>query len=193
MLELSGAFPIRVTARFSFFAVLGLLVCMDKDGTALMCGASCMLHELGHIAVMLIERKPPNSVTLYGGGIHITGGSTSIPAAAAGVTVNIMLFVVFGIIPWENPQIRLWGAVNLLTALFNLLPMGALDGKLLFDKALLRVLSPVSAARVSYITEKTAAIIIIPCAVTLVLAGYMNFSAVIFLIYVFAVEFLEKI
>ena len=193
MLELNGTFPIRITVRFSFFAVLGLLVCMDKDGTALMCAASCMLHELGHIAVMLIEHRPPDSVTLYGGGIHISGGSTSFPAAAAGVTVNIMLFVVLGIIPWENPQIRLWGTVNLLTALFNLLPIGELDGKLLVDKALIHILSPVNAARLSDIIEKTVVIVIIPCVIMLVLAGYMNFSAVIFLIYVFAVEFLEKI
>lgn len=189
----NGAVQIKLHARFSFFAVLGLLVCLDKDGMSLLCAAACVLHELGHIVVMMIEHRPPLSVTLYGGGIHISGGSTSFLSASAGVIVNFIMFLLFGVISWKTQKIRLFGAVNLLIGVFNLLPIGNLDGRLILDRALTRLFEPVTAARLSDISEKVMMILIPPLTALLVIYGYVNISAVFFIIYVFAVEFLEKI
>lgn len=183
----------KLEAGFSFFAVLGFIVCTDREGTALLCLLSCVLHELGHLAVMCAEKRPPERIRLYGGGMHIVGGSTSFPAAAAGCAVNILLFCGFFLIPWESRGMRLFGVINLLTAAFNLLPFGELDGKLMLDKALIQAFPPEKAARYSSICEEAAAAVIIPAAAALVFSGYLNISALIFLFYVFAVEILEKI
>ena len=188
-----GAVPVRIRARFSFFAVLGFLICTDKDGVSVMCAAACMLHELGHLAVMFAEKRLPTAIELYGGGIHISGGSTSFPAAAAGVSVNLALFILFGLIPWENRDVRLFGTVNLLVAAFNLLPVGSLDGKLMLDKALVRAFPPENAVHISELCEKMMLALVLPAVIVLVFSGLLNFSAVIFLIYILAVEFLEKI
>lgn len=189
----NGTVPVKLGARFSFFAVLGFLVCTDSGGVSVMCMISIMLHELGHLAVMAAEKRPPSAIELYGGGIHISGGSTSFPAAAGGVAVNIMLFLLCGLIPWEWRGLRLFGVVNLLIAAFNLLPLGELDGKLMLDKALTLAFSPERAVHLSGICEKLAAAAVIPAVVMLVFSGYLNFSAVIFLFYILAVEILEKI
>ena len=183
----------KISAEFSFFAVLGFLICTDREGVSLLCMLACLLHELGHLAVMLAERRLPSSITLYGGGIHISGGSTSFPCAAAGVAVNTALFLLFGLIPWEQRELRLFGVVNLLIAAFNLLPVGSLDGRLMLEKALVRGFSPKRAVFLSELCERVMLIILIPAAVMLVFSGFMNISAIIFLIYVFSVEFLEKI
>ncbi len=188
-----GAFPVEFEARFSFFAVLGFLVCTDRDGVSLMCAGACLLHELGHLAVMLIEKRPPDGIVLYGGGIHIRGGSTSFPAAAAGVAVNTALFLLCGLIPWESRDIRLFGVVNLLIAAFNLLPFGELDGKLMLDRSLTTAFTPQTAVRVSEICERLVPAILVPAVIVLAFTGFLNFSAVIFLIYVLAVEIPEKI
>ena len=187
------AFRVKVSAEFSFFAVFGFLLCVDKEGTALLCLLACILHELGHLAVMFAERNPPCSVKLYGGGIHISGGSTSFPCVFAGVAVNTALFLLFGLIPWEQRELRLFGVVNLLTAAVNLLPVGSLDGKLMLEMALVRGFSPERAAFLSELCERIMLIILIPAATVLFFSGFMNISAIIFLIYIFAVEFLEKI
>ena len=187
------AFPLKIKVRFSFFAVLGFLICTDSEGVSFMCAAACVLHELGHIAVMYAEKKPPFRITLYGGGIHIEGGSTDFFSAAAGIAVNITLFLLFGLIPWENRELRLFGVVNLLIGTFNLLPLGELDGKLMLDRALIRGFQPAAAVHISELCEKLVLALTLPAVVILVFSGYLNYSAVIFLIYILAVEFLEKI
>lgn len=193
MREHSGAFPIKLEAGFSFFAVLGFMICTDRSGTSLLCLLSCVLHELGHLAVMLAEKRLPERIKLYGGGMHIRGGSTSFPAAAAGCIVNTLLFCVFFLIPWESRELRLFGVINLLNAAFNLLPFGELDGKLMLDKALIRAFPPEKAARYSSVCEKAVTAAVLPAAVFLVFSGYLNISALIFFFYNFAVEILEKI
>ncbi len=187
------AFPVKIEVSFSFLAVLGFLICADRDGNAVLCLLACVLHEAGHLFVMIIERKLPSSVTFYGGGIHICGGSTSIAAVSAGVIANIVLFLIFGLIPWENEKLRLFGVINLLIAVFNLLPFGELDGKLMLDKALVRAFPAEKAIRCSDICSKVVLLFVLPAAVTLVFSGYLNFSAVTFFFFLLGVEILEKI
>lgn len=183
----------RFEVSFSFLAVLGFLICTDRDGNALMCLLACVLHEAGHLAVMLAEKMPPSLVVFYGGGIHICGGSTSPAAVSAGVITNILIFLVFGLIPWEDEKIRLFGVINLLIAAFNLLPIGELDGKLMLEKALIKAFPPEKAMRYSDICGKVALLLVLPAAVTLVFSGYLNFSAVTFFFFLMGVEILEKI
>ena len=159
----------------------------------LLCALGCVLHECGHLAVMLAERRPPSSVVFCGGGIHICGGSTSLPAVIAGCAVNAALFLVFGLIPWENEKIRLFGVCNLLIAAFNLLPLRELDGKRLLDLALIRAFPPEKAVHLSEICEQIMTAIVLPAVILLVFSGYLNFSAVIFFFYILAVDILEKL
>lgn len=189
----SRSVRVKVGAEFSFFAVLGFLICTDKDGVSVMCLCACMLHELGHLVVMYSEHRPPESITFRGGGIHISGGSTSFLCTGAGVAVNIALFLLCGAIPWEVREVRLFGVVNLLIAAFNLLPVGTLDGKLMLDKAITAAVEPERAVHISSLAEKAALAFVLPAVVMLVFSGALNFSAVIFLIYVLSVEILEKI
>lgn len=183
----------RFEAGISFFAVIGVLVCTDREGVSFLCLLACVLHEFGHLAVMLYEKRPPALIRLYGGGIHISGGSTSVPAVIAGCAVNLTLFAVFGLPPWESRTLRLFGVMNLPVALFNLLPIRELDGKLLLDKLLLSAFPAERAVRISELCERVTAALIIPAALFLVFTGKLNFSAIIFFFYLSAVEIFEKI
>ena len=107
--------------------------------------------------------------------------------------MNILLFCVFFLVPWESRELRLFGVINLLTAAFNLLPFGELDGKLMLDRALIRAFPPEKAAKLSFLCETVFTAVIIPAAAVLVFSGYMNISALIFFFYIFAVEISEKI
>ena len=183
----------RFEAGFSFFAVMGVLVCTDRDGISFLCLLACVLHELGHLTVMLYEGRPPSLIRLYGGGIHISGGSRSIAAVSAGCAVNLILFALFGLPPWESYHLRLFGVMNLPVALFNLLPIRELDGKLLLDRFLLRVCPAERAVHISELCERIAAALVVPAALFLVFSGRLNFSAIIFFFYLSAVEIFEKI
>ncbi len=158
-----------------------------------MCLTACFLHELGHLGVMLILQRPPSEITFSGGGIRISGGSCGFAAVSAGVAVNLVLFVVFAVFPWENDTMSLFGVINLLAAAFNLLPIGSLDGKRMLDIALKRAFSPSFAIKLSDICEAVMLCLVVPSLCFLVFSGLLNFSAVIFVIYVLAVEILNKI
>lgn len=175
--------------RFSFPAVLSLLICTDTEGTALLCLLSCMLHELGHVLMMLLDGCPPRKMTFYGGGILLSAERFgSVRVLLGGVAVNFLLFFVFFF--WCSP---LFGAVNLLTGLLNLLPIRPLDGGRLLERALLRLLPPERVLRVMSVTEAAAGALLIPTVILLFARGRIGFSAVVFLIYLLAVDFLEKL
>lgn len=183
--------------RFSFPAVLSLLLCTDGAGTALFCLLSCMLHEVGHILAMLLDGRPPRRITFYGGGILLSQeGFGSVRALLGGVAVNLLLFFVFffyGIWRGGSSRALLFGAVNLLTGGLNLLPIRPLDGGRLLERALLRLLPPERVPRLMRGIETAAGLLLVPSVIFFFARGMIGFSSVVFLIYLLAVDFLEKL
>ena len=60
----------RVTLRFrfSFFAVLTLMLLCGNEAVALCCFLSSALHECGHLLLLLLFRAFPEDVTFGAGG-----------------------------------------------------------------------------------------------------------------------------
>lgn len=123
---------VKVRLGFGFFAVLMLYLYIGQQTgglvvTALIC---CLLHEAGHLSAMLLYGCTPRAVTFYAGGIRISTRWTNRltkPARgvilSAGCAVNLLLAGVSFLMGRED-----LAAVNLSLALFNLLPLPALDG-----------------------------------------------------------------
>ena len=115
---------------FSFFAVLALYLLLDESGFGLAALAACAMHETAHFIAMTAFGIPVEQLTLYGAGIRITSSKIDnvklyrkAVILCAGCIANFAAVIVF------------WGlgnysacAVNLFTGIFNLLPMGELDG-----------------------------------------------------------------
>ena len=177
--------------RFSFPAVLGIILCTDTKGTALLCLLACALHETGHIAVMYITGRPPEKITLYGGGMKLTGGGKSIPVIISGCAVNFLLFAAFYFFTADY-NLRLFGVINLLTGIFNLIPIRPLDGYNLLEKVSVRLFSPKTAISFMRIAEITAAVICAPLIILFFWDSGINFSLVVFLFYLFVVDIIEK-
>ncbi len=182
----------KIRIGFSFLAVLGFILCTDNEGTAVLCLAACALHELGHLAVMLIERKLPYEISFYGGGVHIKGGSNSLPAVSGGCIVNTVLFFVFYFLPFADEKCKLFAVINLLVAAINLIPVNELDGRAILEKILLKALSPEKVIRIVDIAEKTAVILAVPTVVLLSASGVIGFSSLVFLFYILAVDIFDK-
>lgn len=125
---------------FSFFAVLALYLLLDESGFGLAALAACAMHETAHFVAMTAFGVHVERLTLYGAGIRIT--SAAIEQAkplhravilGAGCAVNFIAAAFFG-------QMREYAAsaVNLFIGVFNLLPMGQLDGAGLLKIAAIR-------------------------------------------------------
>ncbi len=115
---------------FSFFAVVALYLLLDESGFGLAALAACFMHETAHFIAMALCGVRADSLTLYGAGMRITSGGLErakpfqkVVILSAGVFVNLIAAAVF----WSLEEFGA-AAVNLFTGLFNLLPMGELDG-----------------------------------------------------------------
>ncbi len=182
----------RAEMRFSFPAVLALILCTDTKGTALMCLLACALHETGHIAVMYAMGCPPERITLYGGGMKLTGGGKNIPVIISGCAVNFLLFAAFYFFG-GNYDFRLFGMINLLTGVFNLMPVCPFDGYNLLEKLIIKRFPPERAIFVMKTVEIVACIVISPLIILFFLDGNVNFSSVVFLFYLFVVDIIENL
>lgn len=183
---------IRPEIRFSFPAVLSVILCTDTEGTAILCLLTCILHETGHIIAMIIERKPPEHIIFYGGGIKLSGSkSNSIPVIIGGCFVNFLLFCVFYFFSRDYVS-KLFGTINFLTGLFNLMPVSPLDGYRLLEKLLVRLINPEKVGSVLKVTELIAYTVSIPLIIIFFLNGEMNFSSIVFLFYLLVVDIIEK-
>jgi Zn-dependent protease len=112
--------------------------------------ASILLHELGHSWVARHEGIEVDSITLwlFGGVSQLKGRFTSAGAefrvAIAGPLVSIALGVLFVLIAVAHPPsyvdgVAAWlGYINLILAVFNLLPASPLDGGRVLHAALWR-------------------------------------------------------
>ena len=116
--------------------VIYLLLYFDASGFLRLGLLAAILHELGHILVYCIQQKhlPVIEVTMTGFCMRTAGEKFSLRQrfvlAAAGPAVNFLLAGVWAVRLSQTATIRgsaFWAA-NLLTGLFNLLPVPPLDG-----------------------------------------------------------------
>lgn len=125
---------------FSFFAVIALYLLLDESGFGLAALAACAMHETAHFIAMAIFGVSVERLTLYGAGIRITSSSIKYVKPlykavllSAGCVVNFAAAFVFWVVGEYAAS-----AVNLFTGIFNLLPMGELDGAGLLKTAVVR-------------------------------------------------------
>lgn len=113
-----------------------LLLYFDASGFLRLGLLAAVLHELGHIFVYCIQQRhlPVIEVTMTGFCMRTAGEKLSprqrLMLAAAGPAVNFALAGVWAVRLSQTTTIRgsaFWAA-NLLTGLFNLLPVPPLDG-----------------------------------------------------------------
>lgn len=119
----------KIRLDFSFFAAAALLGLLGGTGGFLRMLAACILHEAGHLAVMLLLRQRVRSITCYGVGICIRPASygtygQDVLVLLAGPLCN--LFMGAGI--WLTAGMTPFAMLHLGLGLFNLLPYAQLDG-----------------------------------------------------------------
>ncbi|MDD2417966.1 MAG: site-2 protease family protein [Oscillospiraceae bacterium] len=159
-----------------FPAVLVVLLTLDKTGVAAWCVAASVMHEFGHfIAIYAMGSRPSGvDIGVFGVSVHQSRGKmtshyNNMLIALAGPVVNLFSFtLLFAIFGWTTPTI-----VHLVMAVFNLLPIEALDGGQAVFYALAGFFGEEKAERIIYYVS---IIFLIPLATTgfflLIHSGY---------------------
>jgi Zn-dependent protease len=179
MIELSLR-RLRVRFGFSFFAVVALFACLDVSGYGLLGLCACLIHESGHLAAMLIEHHPPAMVTFYGGGIKISGHRTnrlSPFVLFAGSGANLLAFAVT-LAASDGTSLfpLIFAVMNLVIAVFNLLPIGYLDGARLIELLFIRLFSAGKVHLLLTITQTVFTVAALLLTVKLIFSGAVNLS-----------------
>lgn len=119
-------YGVRIRVCFGFLFINALMT-LFSGNIAVLALCACLLHELGHMAVMKLFGQKIYSVIFYGAGVKISPKKGTIltkwreaAVLCAGCGVNALLFMLFGCSPF--------GLINLFLCVFNMLPAGGLDG-----------------------------------------------------------------
>lgn len=128
---------LRVRRPVLFLAALWFVLYRDHTGLVRVGLLAALLHECGHVAAWLALTKslPVLRFSLRGIGLDasaalLTRGETFLLALAGPLTNLVLCAAVLGRMQLSASY---WGyffaAANLATGLFNLLPLGDLDGR----------------------------------------------------------------
>ncbi len=134
----------EVTVSPLFFCLLAVLLLYEPKGIAAGCLAASLLHECGHLAVMLTRRTLPRRVTVGVFGMRIEKGTNlslslrdEFLIAAGGPAVNFMCSALLLLSAKGYAA-----AVHFAMAALNMLPVFPLDGGVMLQCVLHRRLSP---------------------------------------------------
>ena len=129
---------------FSFFAAVSLFLFLDGSGFGMAAMCACGLHELSHLIIMTAFGIVPDAVTFYGAGIRISSERieytklhTRLLVLAAGCLANFAAAALL----WLFGEYEA-SAINLFTGIFNMLPLGELDGAALLKILLIKKCRP---------------------------------------------------
>ncbi|MBR5322501.1 MAG: hypothetical protein IKU48_03030 [Clostridia bacterium] len=188
----------KITVKFAFptlifvasLALLGKPLCLIPL-------AAAFLHELGHLALMLLCGQPIKNITVLPFGIDIkksprlSSYKTDIAVSSAGIIVNIASLLFCRFLP-ENAAAELFKQSNMLLILINVLPIKSLDGGQILEKMLLLVMSPEAVENILTFLSMLCIIIVGSVAVWVLFVSGYNFTLLFMCIYLFIGQFLRK-
>ena len=149
----------KVSVSPLFFAVLTLVLLMDKTGISGYAVLFSALHELGHILALLCGKIIPKTVFITPFGIHINlpenlSTVKKCFVLAAGFSVDFLLSFLFYVL--KNP---LFSCINFVIGIFTALPLESTDGGALL-KAVFEEFFPQKADRIFKIISNIFTILI---------------------------------
>lgn len=137
-------FGVRIEVSFLLISMLALFSYFDESGIFLAAFFSCLLHECGHIITTIFLKIPIKELAFKPFGIRmrlktsieLVGVKDKIIILLGGCAVNFICFFLFWVL---CGRISDYALIHLITALFNLLPSGTLDGgRILYQVLLLK-------------------------------------------------------
>lgn len=183
-------FSTEIYISFLFAAMVAFLLASDRTGFALPTLFAVLIHEIGHLFAMWLLECSPKSIRLIPASVQITRSITTvyrndILIALSGPFANILLFCVLylNFITYKNETVLYYSAVNLIVALFNLMPVTGLDGGIILFSLIAKKRDVNRAILTLRIITMAIAVILLSFAIALTIKGNFNLSVYIIAIY----------
>ena len=180
----------EILIGYEAVAAMTAALLLDRQGRVICCFLAAVMHECGHLLMMLLFRCQVRSVQLRLFDVSIVADEPkSVRAdtliAAAGVMTNLLFAAVC------YPFSRMMCISHLVIGGFNLLPMESLDGGRLLTIWLSRRLSAVTVERVLKILTFILLTPILCGGIFVLLKTKYNYSLLTVSLYLLTVLFLK--
>lgn len=190
----------QVNITFMFWAVITLMLLLDRTNTCFIAVISAFLHEIGHLAVMFIFSSMPEKLTLGVFGMRIDKKENTLSykketlVSLAGPIVNFIIFTAFYMIyNFKAEEIFLKiSFINLLMGSFNLIPIEPLDGGRAIKNVLSAYCDEQHIDRINDILTFIFLFLLFIVSVFVIKRSGYNFTLLIFCFYIASSVFLKK-
>ncbi len=193
----------KITFEMSFplVALMTAVIIFDTSMSVILCFASVILHETGHLLALKYYGSFPDrmKLTLFDIAIidrkkNARSDKAELVITLAGVTVNFMIAGLFFFLFrfFQEKTLETFYITNLTLALFNSLPVDSLDGGQALLILLGKILSPYHAVKV---LDIISFIILIPTAVLgflVLLQSKYNFTLLLTAMYLMTLILLKN-
>jgi stage IV sporulation protein FB len=180
MFQIKG---VRVSLSFWFFALLACILLLDRERLLVYFIAPILVHECGHIAVILLGRVPVREIRLSPLGIAIRrepsvilSNPVEIFLSLGGILANLLAAAILYLFCFQSMRVMLLGASNIAVALYNALPIGDMDGGQVLRLLAARFFSPDTARTISLVCSLLILAPLFAFAVSLLISGHSNFT-----------------
>ncbi len=191
-------FGTEIYLSFLFLAVITVMLATDKTGYMLPALFAVFVHEAGHLFMMWLLECAPKRIKLIPASVQISMPMlkcyrNDILVALSGPAVNIVLFftLYFNYIAYKNEAVLVYALLNLVIALFNLLPVKGLDGGTVLYCLLCKNLDINKATLIIKLITLLLALSVIAVAVILTLNHKLNISLYIMGIYLIVMTLIK--
>ena len=184
---------------FLFCAIVCFMLVIDRTGLIIPTFFAVLVHECGHLFAMWVCDCQPKAIRLIPTSVQITRGfSTKKYGEAAiafcGPATNL---IVFGVLfsnycIFKNEQYFVLALLNLVIAVFNLLPVSGLDGGTLLTLLLSRFTDIYKAESIVRIVTAAFSFVVFLLGVYLAISGTVNISVFIVAVYLGVCSIIKK-
>ncbi len=174
-----------IKLSFTFLALILLVSCFDKEGILIISLISSIIHEIIHIIpIVAFDGKISEiSFSIFGGNIKRNNSLKltnfkefiiSISAPATNIIVGALLLLF---------KLNLWGYINLIIGIFNILPFYDFDGGRGLFYLLSNYLDHSSVIKILNFTSILSAILVSSFTATVFFNSKTGFSVLILCVY----------
>lgn len=128
-------FGTEIYVSFLFAAVIAFMLATDRTGLVIPTLFAALIHETGHLFAMWAADCRPKRIRLIPASVQIVRGLSPKPHGEAAIAVcgpgaNIAVFLALflNFLLFKNDAVLTFAILNLILAVFNLLPVSGLDG-----------------------------------------------------------------